>query len=234
MPAMYEIYEKHAIEYDELVAAEDYENNLQKELNQLIKDNETVLEIGTGTGRVTKLYAGQVKRIVCCDRSNHMLEKAKENLSSFSHKIQFQCLDTRNLHEIEGKFDLIIEGWAIGHTAIDEYEQLNQFLEKLFSDLKAKLSEGGTVVFIETLGTNVIQPTIPGQKLNEFYQLLENTYRMEKKIIRTDYRFKSLSEAKRILSFFFGEEMGKGIESPVVEEYTGIWIGKQDKFSRTR
>ena len=32
-----------------------------------------------------------------------------------------------------------------------------------------------------------------------------------------------LKDAKRIMTFFFGEEIGNGIKTKKIKEYTGIW-----------
>jgi len=224
MPSMYEIYEKYSENYDELVNFEDYECNLQKELNNIIKNNSNVLELGVGTGRVTKLYAEKVSKIICCDNSLHMLNKAKENLKEFNSKIIFKELDNRNTDETDGIYDLIIEGWAIGHTAIDEYDNLEIFVANLIKSLLNKLSQNGKIIFIETMGTNVEEPVVKNIKLNDFYNLIEEKYKMKKNIIKTDYKFNSISEAKRIMSFFLGKDIENEIKSNIVKEYTGIWV----------
>ena len=45
--------------------------------------------------------------------------------------------------------------------------------------------------------------------------------------MRTDYLFKTVHEASRVLGFFFGEEMSKLVKekgTKRVPERTGIWI----------
>jgi hypothetical protein len=73
---MYEIYQRHPKEYDELVDAEDYQGNLGRLLHQLVKwTGATGVE--AGTGRVTELYARDAKLVKCFDREPHMLEAAR-------------------------------------------------------------------------------------------------------------------------------------------------------------
>jgi hypothetical protein len=53
--------------------------------------------------------------------------------------------------------------------------------------------------------------------------LLEHRHGFSKDVISTDYLFPDISEAKRILGFFFGEAMKDSISDKLVKEYTGIW-----------
>ena len=76
MPTMYEIYQKHSHEYDELLSYEDYLENLPKTLHSIFDFNgKSVIELGTGTGRLTNTYIQKAKSVSCFDRSEHMLEK---------------------------------------------------------------------------------------------------------------------------------------------------------------
>ncbi|MBN2695885.1 class I SAM-dependent methyltransferase [bacterium] len=223
MPSKYDIYNKHAIQYDELVNHEDYQNNLQKYLNSQIKNNSTVLELGVGTGRVTKLYINRVKSALLCDRALHMINQAKINLKEYLNKIEFKEIDTREIDSLDGKFDLIIEGWSLGHVIIDEFDNLNSFLKKLIETLISKLNQNGKMIFIETYGSNVEKPTIPNEKLKIFYEILEKEYGFKKTVINTDYKFETIEDAKRVITFFFGETICEGIKESIVKEYTGVW-----------
>jgi ubiquinone/menaquinone biosynthesis C-methylase UbiE len=223
MPKMYEIYDRYAENYDELVSREDYLNNLHTFLNSIIT-GASVLELGAGTGRVTQMYIDKVQQAICCDRASHMLERAKHNLKDYSYKITFECIDTRQINPLKVKVDCVVEGWALGHTALDEFHRIDAFVSDLFQDLSKLLNDNGKMIFIETLGTNTEHPLIPDERLKTFYNLLEERYHMKKYVIRTDYRFKSLAEAKRILSFFFGEQMKDEVKDRYVKEYTGVWV----------
>ncbi len=230
MPTMREIYTKHSYEYDELVSHEDYQNNLSKTLLKHFDfKDKTVIELGTGTGRLTKLYIQQVEHVYCFDRSQHMLEKAKENLRGEKDKVTFDICDNEAIDSIQQNADIVIEGWSFGHTVGDNKGQIEQTVEKLFSDCSALLNPNGTVIIIETLGTNMKKAGPPSDSLKQFYELLENKHCFTQQIIETDYLFKSALEAERIMGYFFGEEMSTALQhSPTkkIKEYTGFWYKK--------
>lgn len=224
MPTMYEIYDNHAFEYDELVSNEDYKGNLKKFLEKNIKDGASVLELGTGTGRVTALYAKKASKIICCDRSEHMLKKTKQSLGFYKDKIEYYVLDNNDIDKIKGSYDIVIEGWAFGHTVIDNSSNVEAIVDKLVQSSESKLKKGGKLIFIETMGTNTEKPNPPSPILKQFYSILKEKYSFVPSVISTDYHFKSIDEAKRVMSFFFGHEMKNSINDKIVKEYTGIWI----------
>ncbi|MBN2656160.1 MAG: class I SAM-dependent methyltransferase [Spirochaetales bacterium] len=120
---MYEIYDRHSYEYDELLRHEDHEKNLPAKMNELFDfRGKTVLEFGTGTGRLTAIYAPSAGKIFCFDRSGNMLDKAKNNLSGFSEKIIFGFCDNNEIGMLEETGDFLIEGWSFGHT-VSDYEE---------------------------------------------------------------------------------------------------------------
>lgn len=224
MPSMYEIYDNFALEYDELISNEDYEGNLKKFLEKNIKDGSSVLELGTGTGRVTALYAKKASEILCCDRSAHMLQETRQKLELYKHKIKYQVLDNNEIDKVEGAYDIVIEGWAFGHTVLDQSKNIEEIIQKLVRSSESKLKKGGRLIFIETMGTNTQKPNPPSPILKQFYSILEDQYSFVHSVISTDYRFKNIDEAKRVMSFFFGPEMGNSIADRIVKEYTGIWM----------
>lgn len=226
---MYEIYEKHAYEYDELVRWEDYRENLPSKLNELFDfSSRTVVEFGAGTGRLTALYAEKAGRIHCFDRSTHMLEKAKTNLSRFAPKVSFELCDNNEIDSLQIKGDFVIEGWSFGHT-VSDYGTLDETAAKadeLISRSLDRLNKGGTAIFIETLGTDSEQPFAPSSALELYYRRLEEDYGFQKEIISTDYRFESVDQAADLCGFFFGAEAGEEIRrkgSNIIKEFTGLW-----------
>ena len=220
---MNEIYERHAREYDELVAREDCGGNLGKALESLVPAGARVLELGTGTGRVTKLYAERAGAVTCCDRSAHMLERARVNLSAFGGKIGYSLADNDALGKPGGPYDVIIEGWSFGHSAVAHALDIPEWFAALHAGLLGLLAPEGSIVVIETLGTLADMPAAPGPALGEFYELLEAGFGYRRTVLDTSYRFCDGEEARRIIGFFFGSGMASRVEGPLVPEYSGLW-----------
>ena len=222
--SMFQVYQNYSDLYDELVNHEDYSNNLYKFLLDNIQwENKIVGEFGIGTGRVTKNYIGKVQKLFAYDNSQHMIDKAKENLSKWADKIEYSILDNSKISSIEKDFDIIIEGWSFGHLVVQDDENRNQTIQTLISETKKRAKE---VIFIETLGTNVEAPNPPGEKLGQFYKALVEAG-FKENIIETDYKFSNFEEAGKIMGAFFGDSMKNDIiqkQLNVIKEYTGIWI----------
>ena len=224
MSNMFEVYQNFSDLYDELVTHEDYNNNLYKFLNSNIKwENKIVGEFGLGTGRVTKNYIDKIQKLYAYDNSQHMLDKAKLNLSKWADKIEYSVLDDSKIYKIKNTFDIIIEGWSFGHLVVQDDENRNQTIQTLISETTKRAKE---VIFIETLGTNVEAPNPPGEKLSQFYNSLVDAG-FKEHIIQTDYQFINPEEAAKIMGAFFGDSMKNDIiqkQLNVIKEYTGIWI----------
>jgi ubiquinone/menaquinone biosynthesis C-methylase UbiE len=227
MPTMYEIYNNHAIEYDDLVTREDYNGNLKKTLNKMCNfTNKSVIEFGSGTGRLTKTYIEKVKHTICYDRSPHMIQKAKKNLYEYLPRISFRQMNHLLANEITEKADIVLEGWAFGHTVNDDAENYKKTIHTLVSNCERLVKPGGQVIIIEKLGTGLDEPNPPSELLSNFYKSLENDYGYSKKVISMDYKFETINDAKIIMGFFFGEWIIPEIEernSRIIPEYTGIW-----------
>lgn len=228
MPEMSDIYERHAIQYDELVVHEDYQQNLKKLINSFVSwENKTVVEAGIGTGRITNLYVEKVKRIYGLDRSTHMLERLKKNLNIHLDKIELRCADNLRLPELSEKGDVFIEGWSFGHTISDNENDVERITDILVNQSLRITKENGVIIFIETLGSNSEIPKAPNDSLSTFYFLVEKKYGFTRHEISTDYKFPSVEEAARITGFFFGKDFGENVlraGKAMVPEWTGVWV----------
>ena len=226
---MYEIYRSHRAEYDRLVAAEDHARHLPESLQSLVDwRDKTVLEGGVGTGRVTELYAEQARRVFGFDREAHMLAAARSRLDRFADKLELRVADNLSLPRLPEKADLFIEGWSWGHSIVDGPGPVAAIAATLFENVRKNLVADGSVILIETLGTNCTMPVPPHPRLEEFYRLLEDRYGLQKAALATNYQFPSPREAADTLGFFFGESMQQAIlsaNSCSIPEWTGLWCG---------
>ena len=189
------------------------------------------MEFGAGTGRLTKIYSPSAARTIIFDRSEHMLQKAKINLAEINSSIEYRISDNLEIRNVNDSADIIIEGWSFGHTVLDAPDNTEARVDELVNACISKLNSNGTLIFIETMGTDTEKPGAPVPGLEVFYSLLENRYGFRKEILRTDYKFSSFAEAQRITGYFFGEEFQKNLtynEDGIVKEYTGLWSRKNN------
>src|SRR5262249_43846391 len=118
MPTFEEIYAAHADEYDALIAHEDYENNILAALREICPlEGAEVVELGAGTGRLTRLLAPLVKHIRAFDASAHMLGVAEETLGAMGvSNWSVGVAENRNIPVESGTADISIAGWSLGHA----------------------------------------------------------------------------------------------------------------------
>ena len=113
-------YNEIADKYDSLRYGKDYHYQVaQLELlfiQEYLK-NELCLEVGVGTGRVTKFLFNHFKKVVAVDISSHMLERLRLNLPECKN-LKTEILDIYELDKIEGygNFDSAICLRLLSHT----------------------------------------------------------------------------------------------------------------------
>ncbi|WP_196593474.1 malonyl-ACP O-methyltransferase BioC [Pectinatus sottacetonis] len=114
--------------------------NVQKKmavkLSAMLNDRhsfENILEIGCGTGCLTKIIAQQfpTAHILATDISESMLKTAKDNLSLYPN-IQFKVMDGENIHTND-KYDLIIS-----NAAFQWFSDYNKAFKGFYSCLKKR------------------------------------------------------------------------------------------------
>jgi ubiquinone/menaquinone biosynthesis C-methylase UbiE len=228
MPEFATIYEQHADIYDQLVSREDHQGNLLRALRGICNlDGLRVAELGAGTGRITRLLAPWVRRIVACDRSAHMLHFAKQRLNTMGiTTVGWAVADNAALPLATASADLAIAGWSFGHATSWDAERWQLVIGAALTEMQRVLRPGGTAVVIETLGTGRTEPAPPNQQLADYYAWLERDLGWQRLWIRTDYRFRSQAEADELTEFFFGSRSAT-LPGPtgqvIVPECTGIW-----------
>jgi ubiquinone/menaquinone biosynthesis C-methylase UbiE len=222
-----EIYARHGERYDRLVAREDCRGNILPAL-QAIRPLQglTVVELGAGTGRLSRLLAPLVARIHLLDASRHMLDLAAHKLASSGlANWQVQVADNRSLPVEDHVADLAISGWSLGYLVGEYPESWRHEVEVALREMARILRPGGTIVILETLGTGHETPHPPTQGLADYYAFLE-ARGFSATWIRTDYCFASLQEAEELARFFFGDELAAEVvqnEWVILPECTGIW-----------
>lgn len=223
-----EIYQTGADGYDALVGAEDADGNLSPALTDIMAiDGRRVVEVGAGTGRVTRLLSDAGATVTATEFSAAMLDVADRSLGA-RDTVQLCQADAMALPIRDGAADVAVAGWVLGHqcewapnrwrdtigTAIDEMVRVTG-------------SDGstGAVIIIETLGTGHTEP-FDHEDLRRYYDWLEGDLGFSATWIRTDYEFPDVETAAAVTGDFFGQEMADLVRRDGlnrVPECTGIW-----------
>ena len=222
------IYTSQAEKYDRLVAREDYQGNILRALAQIRPfAGVDVVELGAGTGRLTRLLAPQVRSIYGFDASAHMLAIASARLMATGRSNWvLGVADNRCLPLMMATADVAIAGWSLGHSVGWYPQTWREQVELALAEMRRVCRPGGTLILLETQGTGHITPRPPSSGLAGFYRWLETEQGFRAAWIRTDYRFASVDEASDLTRFFFGDELAGEIirnRLTVLPECTGIW-----------
>jgi ubiquinone/menaquinone biosynthesis C-methylase UbiE len=187
-----------------------------------------VLEVGVGTGRITRLLLPKVARLVGVDRAPAMLEVARRHLEQMAAPAAWElhCADARELPVPSAFADLAIAGWVFGHLRYWLPEDWKANIAKALAEMRRALKPSGTMVIVETLGTGREDPLPPSPELAEYFAWLEAEQGMQRSTLRTDYLFPDVATAAKITGFFFGEAFGERVKRERwtrIPECTGLW-----------
>ncbi len=239
------VYELNPHTFNNFCSKEDYAGNLIKEISAFDFNDKTVLDMGAGTGRFTKMVANAAKHVTCSDCSPKMIEYLKESLQDkgYYNKLSFIQCDHLALPALsKEKYDYIIAGYSIGAYFTDKLltpEQKINLFKEIIRALKSMLNSNGKIIIIESLGiaengrTSQLFEFDHGLKL--YYDLLKK-YGFNIKEINTAFRFNTEDEAKKVIWSFWGAEGISKIENHYgkwyVNEMSGIWTISCDELNK--
>jgi ubiquinone/menaquinone biosynthesis C-methylase UbiE len=225
MPTEKEVYDSHADQYERLILREDCDNNLPQAINR-IKNTKglDIIELGAGTGRLTRFLAEDARSIAASDLSMHMLATARDVLQQQNTTNSAICVsDMRHTPYADHCADLIVAGWSFCYLAVWGEKKWKNELEAGLDEAKRLLRPGGVLILLENYGTGYETPN-PPLHLDPYFQFLKESG-FQETWIRTDYAFRSLEEALALSGFFFGEEMAAKVKKNQwtrLPECTGI------------
>ena len=222
------IYATQADQYDAMVSREDYQGNLLPALEAIRPlAGLDVVEMGAGTGRLTRLLVPVVGHIRAYDASAHMLDTARPTLAATGFSNWSLAVgENHALPADTASADIAIAGWSFGHCCGWYPASWREEIGKALSEMQRVLRPGGTAIILETMGTGSTEPAPPTEALAAYYHWLENEHGFAASTLRTDYQFASVAEAVELTHFFFGDDLTDRIQREhltILPECTGIW-----------
>lgn len=224
------VYRSNAEQYQRLVAAEDVDGNLDSALADVFDAlvdagaGASVVEIGAGTGRVTRILSAAGVTVTATEPAPAMLAVAAD-LGADDSRTTFCQAEAVALPFPAATFDAAVAGWVFAHQREWSPDSWREVVTGFVSEAARLVKPGGPVVLIETLGTGHEEPSPPAD-LVEYYAWLESELGFTRTTIRTDYQFSSVAEASEITGSFFGPAFADLVTEHSwrrVPECTGIW-----------
>lgn len=223
-----DVYLNKAVQYEQLISKEDYQHNIQKAISGIRNlAGLDVVDSGAGTGRLACMYAPIARSITALDVSQAMLDVATQRLKAIGlNNWHVELADHRKLPLSDASADVVLSGWSVVYTVVwPKGDSIWQSELKLaLKEMQRILKPGGTLIILETMGTGTESPNPPADLLAYFDYLKQDGF--SSTWFRTDYKFESYEEARRLSSFFFGDEIVSKIQvgqSVILPECTGIW-----------
>jgi ubiquinone/menaquinone biosynthesis C-methylase UbiE len=172
----------------------------------------TVLEIGCGSGKYTRHLAEQCARYVALDRSAPLLAIAGERCAGLE-AITFLQADAEAIPLPDASVDVVFSSWAL-----DGIVPLSARVQAI-AECERVLRAGGDIWVVGNHFTGAFmdmrgEDSIASDRAGYEFMLAQGFAHVE--TIETQFRFPSLAEAHRILTFIFGESAARYLrEHPV-------------------
>jgi ubiquinone/menaquinone biosynthesis C-methylase UbiE len=221
-----QIYQNDGDRYEALIAREDYQRNIEKALDEIVRvEGLDVLDLGAGTGRLAVMLAPRTKSMRAFDVSEEMLRVCRQKFEAKGlTNWQVDVADHRSIPVADQSADLVLSGWSVAYLYVWHPETWKDELEKWLGEMKRILRPGSFIVLFESLTTGSEIP-VKLAHLQDYYPWLDEAG-FQNKWIRTDYKFESVDEAEELSRFFFGDELGDKVRQNkwvILPECTGVW-----------
>ncbi|MFA4887107.1 MAG: class I SAM-dependent methyltransferase, partial [Candidatus Nanoarchaeia archaeon] len=191
----------------------EYYDPEKREFKKIVKEldpkGKRILEVGCGTGRITKEVGKVAKEVVAIDNNGSAVRYTKEKLSRLKN-VTIEEGDVTKLKYKENEFDGILVSWAGLHYAADK--------EKIVKKLYAMLKPKGRIVILEAyadseyiaiLNKLKLKPSKIKEKQAELKEKLYSQFgNLKEEIVTTYYDFPSYAKLEEKFKIELGYEEG--------------------------
>ncbi|MFW5942706.1 MAG: class I SAM-dependent methyltransferase [Chloroflexota bacterium] len=222
-----DVYRRNAEAYQRMIAAEDVDGNLLPALRAVADFcGGTVIDLGSGTGRLPLLLAAEGARVVGLDLHRAMLEESRRQRRGSDSQWSLLHADMHAVPLASACADVVTAGWAMGHFTAWYGEKWQTHVQRVLREMRRVAAPEGALIVLETLGTGRLTPAPPAPRLGRYYEYLESAWGFRRQEIRTDYQFATVEDAVAATEFFFGPALSEAIRAngwTRVPEWTGVW-----------
>ena len=165
----------------------------------LVLKGKKVLEVGSGTGRITFNLAKSARSVMAVDKVPEFLSYIQQKAHKEKvHNIHFFASDVQEIEKLDQTFDIIVSSWTMLHYQKDP----PSIVKKLYGLLKPK---GVLLVieafpgseYVEILDLLVKRKSVISAKTEELKRHLMDSFgNVEEHILSTQYAFPSAEKFK--------------------------------------
>ena len=225
------IYREEAEAYHAMIAREDIDRSVFKALiGTGVLAVRSLLDLGSGTGRIPLLLHDKIPHIVAFDLHEAMLREQLVQRRAVNGQWPLAQGDMRQLPFADGEFEMVTAGWALGHFCGWFAGEWQTQMRSVLSEMRRVVKPGGPVVILETMSTGSLEPKPPNADLAAYYAWIEGEWGFERQLLATDFVFDSVEDAVAHSEFFFGPELAASIREQGwarLPEWTGYWTWRK-------
>lgn len=207
------MYQSLAVIYDRIMDDEGcvaYANHIEELLRYHNVPFHHILELGCGTGNITRELLKKGYEIVAVDTSSEMLEVANRKLSMFEDRIILLEQDIRSLELDIYEIDAVV----MANDVINYLLEIED-VASLFQKLLDRLKEGGSLVFDISSAyklKHVLADHVFGESFEDMVYLWENTFEEEQGLLYIDLNIMQYDESIDAYRRLYEEQIQRAYE----------------------
>jgi ubiquinone/menaquinone biosynthesis C-methylase UbiE len=169
----------------------DRDNKVIKYLNELLPDG-IILDVGAGNGYTAEKLTHDNRNVIAMEPDEKMIDLTKNLIWSngVAQSIPFHS----------NTFDAMYSTWAFFFDGITDIDEGLNEIERVVKD-------GGSIIIVDNYGEDEFCSFSPHDISSKVSDWVKRGF--DYHIINTEFIFDSVEEAKKLLTFYFGEQGNK-------------------------